>query len=188
MLAGFFLIMQIVAAVDLQAVGVLVPRLADPYMISLGLTFLLGSVIAVYSKEIPFDDWLGVFSGVVLLFSLRLGGLSTIGTAAGVYFVIYLGARLPKRVHWVGSKNDYSYGVYIYGFLVQQVTAYLGWYRLGYVPYVLIAFTISFGCAWVSWHLVEKRAMSLKNRGPGRGVRYWYLRARTGFPVTKSKD
>jgi hypothetical protein len=28
--------------------------------------------------------------------------------------------------------------------------------------------------AWLSWHVIEKRAMSLKDWGPGRGLRYWW--------------
>ena len=101
--------------------------------------------------------------------------------------MLYLAARLPQATHWIGKKNDYSYGVYIYGFLVQQVTAYLGWYKLGYVPYVLIAIVLSLGCAWLSWHLVEKRAMALKNWGPGRGWRYWWDRVRARLAPKESK-
>jgi peptidoglycan/LPS O-acetylase OafA/YrhL len=89
-------------------------------------------------------------------------------------------------VQWIGAKNDYSYGVYIYGFLVQQVTAYLGWYQLGYLPWVAICLVLSFGCAWISWHLVEKRAMSLKNWGPGRGVAHWRAWLETRFSSKKT--
>lgn len=184
-MAAFFLIMQIVVAINFGAVAALVPKMADPYTISLGYTFLAGSVLAVYSKRVPFDDRLGILAGIVLIASLRYGGFSTVGTAAGAYFVIYLAARLPRQFQWIGQKNDYSYGIYIYGFLVQQVTAFLGWQKLGYVPYVAIALVLSFGCAWVSWHLVEKRAMALKSWGPGRGWRYWYERAHARFSRRK---
>jgi peptidoglycan/LPS O-acetylase OafA/YrhL len=177
LIAAFFFIMQVAAIVDLPSVALIFPLLADTHSISLGMTFFFGSVLAIYSKQVPFDDRLGVLSGLVLLLSLRYGGFSTVGTAAGVYFVMYLGARLPKQVHWIGARNDYSYGIYIYGFLVQQVIAYLGWYRLGYFPFVGIALVLSFGLAWISWHLVEKRAMALKNWGPGRGWRFWYDRS-----------
>ena len=180
-LALFFLIMQVAATANFGAVIAMFPSVADTYMISLGMTFLFGSVIAVYSKQIPFDDRLGIFAGLLLVLTLRYGGFSTIGTAAGAYFVLYLAARLPRRFHWVGRKNDYSYGVYIYGFLVQQVLAYFGVYKLGYLPFALIALAISLGCAWLSWHLVEKRAMSLKNWGPGMGFRYWFDRVRGRF-------
>lgn len=177
LIAAFFFVMQVAAIVDLSSVALILPVLADTQAISLGMTFFFGSVLAIYSKKVPFDDRLGVLAGLVLLLTLRYGGYSTVGTAAGVYFVMYLGARLPKQVHWIGAKNDYSYGIYIYGFLVQQVIAYLGWYKLGYFPFVAIALVLSFGLAWISWHLVEKRAMALKNWGPGRGWRYWYDRS-----------
>lgn len=186
-LAGFFLLMQIVVLVDPEAVGRIIPRLADPYMISLGFTFLAGSVIAMYSRQIPFDNRIGILSGLLVLLTLNFGGFSTLGTAAGAYFVMYLAARLPQSTHWVGAKNDYSYGVYIYGFLVQQVIAQLGWYSLGYVPFVLISFVLSLGCAWISWHLVEKRALHLKGWGPGRGWRYWFERARAPYLERKAK-
>ena len=130
----------------------------------------------------------GILSGLVFLFSLRYGGFSTYGTIAAVYFVMYLAAALPKQVQWIGQKNDYSYGVYIYGFLVQQVTAYLGWYQWGYVPYVAIALVLTLGCAWISWHLVEKRAMALKNWGPGRGVAHWRAWLSARFSKKSIKD
>jgi peptidoglycan/LPS O-acetylase OafA/YrhL len=177
-LAGFFLLMQVLAMATPGAVGAVIPALADPYKVSLGLTFLVGSTLAVYSKQIPFDNKLGVFSALVLLLSLRYGGFATVGTVAGVYFVMYLGARLPRQLHWIGAKNDYSYGIYIYGFLVQQLTAHLGWYSLGFFPYAFIALALTFCLAFLSWHLVEKRAMALKNWGPGRGWHYWYDRVR----------
>lgn len=174
----FFFLAQVIAIVDFTAVAGLLPRLADINTISLGFTFMLGATIAVYSKQIPYDNRLGILAGIVMLVTLRVGGFSTIGTIAGAYFVLYLAARLPSSVQWIGKKNDYSYGVYIYGFLVQQVLAFLGWQRLGYVPYVLLALLFSVALAWLSWHGVEKWAMKLKSWGPGRGVRYWFEKGR----------
>lgn len=180
-MGGFFLLLQVVNGASPNAVGAVLPQLADPAMINFGLTFLIGSAIAIYSKQVPYDDRLGALAGATVLITLRYGGFSTVGTVAGVYFVLYLGARLPKRLRWIGAKNDYSYGVYIYGFLVQQVVAYVGLNRLGYVPYVLICLALAFVCAWLSWHLVEKRALQLKDWGPGKGLRDVASRARSTF-------
>lgn len=179
MLAIFFLVLQLIAAINWDVVVSLVPRfMADQYMITLGFTFLVGSVLAVYSKQIIFDDRLGIFTGLLALATLRFGGFSTIGTIAAVYFILYLAARLPRKLQWIGQKNDYSYGVYIYGFLVQQVLAYLGVYTWGFVPYVLLSWLVAMGCAWLSWHILEKHALALKNWGPGKGFAYWYQKLR----------
>ncbi len=173
LLTAFVFITQVVYLVDPDVVARLLPLLADPQRIILTLTFLFGSCLAVYSKSIPFDDRLGVLAGLTVALTLHYGGFALIGTAAGAYFVMYLGARLPKAVHWIGAKNDYSYGIYIYGFLVQQVLAFFDVHLLGYLPFALIALAVSAGLAWLSWHCVEKRAMALKDWGPGRGIAHW---------------
>lgn len=173
LLAAFFLVLQMIAPIGLENVQAIIPPLADPHAIALGLTFLIGAAFATYADRIPFNNGLGALSLVVLVASLRVGGFATVGTIAGAYFVLFLAVRLPRWLQWIGQKNDYSYGVYLYGFLVQQVTAHLGWYKLGYIPYALIAMVISFGCAWVSWHVVERPAMALKSWGPGRGISHW---------------
>lgn len=169
-----FLALQIIGNINWDVLVTMVPSfMADAYMLNLGFTFLIGSTIAVYSHKIPFDVRLGIFAGVVVVLSLGFGGFNTIGLLAGAYFVLFLAAWLPRQTQWIGQKNDYSYGVYIYGFLVQQTLAFFGLYHWGFVPFVLIAWVISMGLAWLSWHGVEKWAMVLKNWGPGRGLRVW---------------
>ncbi|CAN5212023.1 acyltransferase [soil metagenome] len=187
LLTAFVGAVEVMSFIDWDATSRFVPALADPELLQLTFAFLVGSSIAVYSNEIIFDNRLGIFAGVLALLSLRFGAFSIVGVAAASYFVFYLAARLPRRVQWIGGKSDYSYGVYIYGFLVQQVLAYFGVHNLGYVPFVLIALVLSLGFAWLSWHLVEKRAMALKNWGPGRGWRYWWDRIRARFAPKESK-
>lgn len=175
---AFLFAIQIVVLTAPSGLATIAPYFADNQRIFLTFTFLVGSTLAVYSRKIPFDHRLGILSGVVLVLTLRYGGFSTIGVVAGVYFVMYIAAALPKAFQRVGAKNDYSYGVYIYGFLVQQILAYLGVYRWGYLPFTLIALVAAYGFAWLSWHFVEKRAMALKDWGPGRGWQYWQERVR----------
>jgi peptidoglycan/LPS O-acetylase OafA/YrhL len=187
-LAAFVVVVQAIALVDPEALAAYLPFMSDPQRPPLLLTFLVGSTMAVFSRTIPFDHGLGLFSILLTLVSLRYGGFSILGPLAGTYAIFYIAAVLPKRVQWIGAKNDYSYGVYIYGFLVQQMLAYVGLYRLGFVPYVCGAVIIAFGCAWLSWHLVEKRAMSLKDWGPGRGISPWVAWARPRLESWKSKS
>ena len=49
-LATFFLLTQVVPLVDSEAISHILPRMADPYTISLGFTFLAGSIIVDYSR------------------------------------------------------------------------------------------------------------------------------------------
>ncbi|MGU3539476.1 acyltransferase family protein [Methylobacterium sp. A54F] len=80
------------------------------------------------------------------------------------YATVYLGTmrfRLPAFLR----RNDYSYGVYLYGFPISQCVAATAPWLTGYRflgRMVCLALTIAF--AALSWHLVEKRCLRLKAR------------------------
>ncbi|WP_052367304.1 acyltransferase family protein [Mycetocola saprophilus] len=160
------------------------PYFADRYHIDLTLIFLWGACAALYGKRIPMRHWMGILAGVLALVAALTGWLNLFGYPAAAYFIFYLASALPKSWQWIGAKNDYSYGMYLYGFLTQQVTASLGWHHLGYPLWTALCVLIAFGCAWISWHGLEKWAMRLKDWGPGRGIRYWFDRLRSPFVGT----
>lgn len=60
------------------------------------------------------------------------------------------------------SKNDYSYGMYLYGFVIQQILvnklAYLG---LSLNVFMLISTVVTMFFAMLSWHLIEKPCQRL---------------------------
>ena len=172
-LTGLFFLLELVSHLVPGGAGTILPDLADRYLVSLPLIFLYGACLAVYSRRIPLDARLAALAGCLVVGSLVLGWFSVVGYPAIAYLVLWLGASLPARLHWIGTKNDYSYGIYVYGFLVQQFTAFLGWHTWGYLPWTLACLVLAAGCAWLSWHGVEKWAMKLKDRGPGRGIAHW---------------
>jgi peptidoglycan/LPS O-acetylase OafA/YrhL len=153
--------------------GLVFPYFGDHYRVTLPLIFLYGACLAVYARKIPLDARLAVLSVMVVVVTLWQGGLTLFGYPAIAYLVIWLAAALPKKLQWIGAKNDYSYGMYLYGFLIQQFTAFFGWYKLGYVLWVAASIVVTAGFAWLSWHVLEKRAMQLKDWGPGRGISFW---------------
>jgi peptidoglycan/LPS O-acetylase OafA/YrhL len=172
-LTGLFFILELASHVVPGWAATMLPGLADRYLVSLPLIFLYGACLAVYSRRIPLDARLAALAGCLLVGSLVLGWFTILGYPAIAYLVLWLGASLPARLHWIGTKNDYSYGIYVYGFLVQQFTAFLGWYTWGYLPWTLSCLALTAGCAWLSWHGVEKWALKLKDWGPGRGIDHW---------------
>ncbi|MDO9395716.1 MAG: acyltransferase [Herbiconiux sp.] len=180
LVTAVFFALQVARLISPETFGQLIPLLSDPTLVNLACAFLVGACFALYADVIPFDWRLGIGAAIVIVVSLRYGGFALIGYPAMAYFLLWLAAALPAPFRRIGRVNDYSYGVYLYGFLLQQLGASFGLERWGYVPFTLGVMVVSFGCAWLSWHLVEKQVMKLKGVGPGKGVAYWVSRARSG--------
>jgi len=168
--AGLLFILQVVNQVEPNAAGAVIPFFGDHWRVEFGLIFFVGASFAVYSDRVPYLNAFGVLAGFVSLGTLLLGGFNTIGFVAFTYLLLYLAARLPAVLQRVGAKNDYSYGIYLYGWVAQQVLAYFGVHTWGYLPYTLLALLLASLAGVVSWHVVEKQALKLKDRGPGRGI------------------
>jgi len=137
--------------------------------------FLVGSVLYLYRDRVPDSGWLALAASALFVAGLFLpnGGHglhvrnplytfteSSLLAPLIAYPMLWLGIHLPFQR--VGAKNDYSYGIYIYGYPVSQLLALWGAQRFGY-PFYLTSVVAATGLFAVgSWWLVEKRALSLK--------------------------
>jgi peptidoglycan/LPS O-acetylase OafA/YrhL len=141
------------------------------WLVYLGFLFLIGALFDLYAERVPVNDLLGIASAVAFVSTLLFGGFYVLGFPAYAYLLVWLGVRLPRQVHWIGQRNDYSYGIYIYGFLCQQILASFGENRWGFLPFAAISLVAAGLAGFLSWHLVEKHAMALKNWTPRVGWR-----------------
>jgi peptidoglycan/LPS O-acetylase OafA/YrhL len=73
------------------------------------------------------------------------------------YIVLFVVYGLPA-LKWV-QHQDYSYGLYIYGFVVQQILADIV-PGLGVLAMTGLAAVLALACATASWHFIEKPALS----------------------------
>lgn len=103
--------------------------------------FLIALLLAMLNKHIFF-----------LIYILTLAYL--------LFFIAYVPSGFIRKFNKLG---DYSYGVYIYAFPVQQSTAAL-FPGLSVLSMVIISSVITSLFAALSWHLIEKHALMLKGR------------------------
>lgn len=132
--------------------------------------FLSGSLLYLYREKVPDSRVLALGTTVLVLagFIIPLGRgspnfLQTSLDLTAVllaYPLIWLGIHLPFAA--VGAVNDYSYGIYIYAFPIQQLLVMWGLNRWGYWPYALLSVAAVIPFAVASWWLVEKHALRLK--------------------------
>ena len=67
-----------------------------------------------------------------------------------------------------GRFGDFSYGLYLYGFLVQQIVNHLFHNSLTALQNAAISLPIALACGVVSWHYIEKPALAKKPQKKSR--------------------
>ena len=75
--------------------------------------------------------------------------------------VLLIGISFSKILHYIPNKiGDISYGVYIYGFLIQQTL--MNYFNLN--PYLLFFYSliITYIISYLSWNLIEKKCLKFK--------------------------
>jgi len=123
-------------------------------------SFLGGAIIYLYRP--PIDDRIAAGCACALLISPRIGAFALAAPVFGSYFVIWLATSKTVRLPRLAKYGDFSYGVYIYAFPVQQaITQLMGgaatwyWNIIASTPVVLVL-------AVLSWITVERPALALK--------------------------
>jgi len=125
--------------------------------------FLLGVGFYLWRDKVPFNRATGLFALVLCIIGMAGGRSDAIFAVPAAYLACYLGLTNPRRI-WIVSSGDYSYGMYLYGFVIQQCVAALGPSLQYWYLNVLISLPIAFGVAVASWHLLEKHALRLKGQ------------------------
>ena len=85
------------------------------------------------------------------------------------YLVLVAAYRAPRAVRLPRRMGDYSYGIYVYAFVVQQACAQLLDPGSGWLMFA-VALPVTTVLAVLSWHLVEAPALLIKQRLAGRPV------------------
>lgn len=127
------------------------------------LVFLWGVVLFIFRNRVPLNSWLAAAAAAVAWVSVLRYETAYLGTPAMAYLTIWLGLQNPPRTRLIAGA-DYSYGMYLYGFAIQQSVVhclpheYRVWWVTGPLALLLSAFV-----AYLSWTLVEKKVLEHKS-------------------------
>jgi peptidoglycan/LPS O-acetylase OafA/YrhL len=142
--------------------------LSSKLFLDLGAYFMGGSLLA--SIKIEKKKYLGLLAFISLLLviiSLLFSHFGLVSFFTLPVIIIFFGLKSTIIISGTGNKiGDLSYGIYIYGFPVQQTLVY--YFKLHYLSLMLSSIIISFFLGYLSWHLIEKKALKLKKNTPGR--------------------
>lgn len=159
------------AWVQLAQIGAL--GVYDDRQAKFTLCFLIGSLIYFLKDRVLTGRlWLPLIAAVLLIVSYVTWGFHLVGLVSFAYLVLWIAYHLPFRS--VGRARDFSYGIYIYGWPIQQMATYFGVPQLGVLPYMLISLAGTLVLAVASWYLIESPALRRKGSDPMA----WFRRQR----------
>lgn len=137
------------------------------YSTDFGLYFCVGSLMWLYRDKWQMRRHTGVVLAALTGTLTYFAGQTLLGVLLLVApIVVIFGEASTAYLRRFGRFGDLSYGVYIYAFIVQQTLAWRFGHSLPFIAYLALTTVITLVCAWLSWHLIEKPALSLKNGIP----------------------
>ena len=130
------------------------------HRIDLATKFFAGVVI--YHWRPPLSAAGGAICAGISMFALLFDGFWLALPTTFAYLVLYLALAAPHLPN-MARYGDLSYGMYIYAWPTKQLIIHYSlastWYAVG-----AFATAVVIVLAFLSWHLVEKRALLLKDR------------------------
>jgi peptidoglycan/LPS O-acetylase OafA/YrhL len=162
------LLLGVAALFILHAAHVLLPTLAFPVLptwlvlVDRGryvLSYLVGAALWLWRNRLVPDRPSLLLLLLVLAALARFGGLQLLAPLFIPLALVYLGQCFALRL-----KHDVSYGLYIYGFPVQQLLAATALPRAHWSLFFAASLAITLVFAFLSWRFVENPF--LRRRAP----------------------
>lgn len=128
--------------------------------------FSSGMLCYFFRDHIKLHKYFAIPSSLVLMICLFFyqSYLFPFLVISFAYVVMYLAYNSRIKLNIVHKLGDLSYGIYIFSFPIQQTVTHLHGGRMTWWGNFIISLPFILVMAEISWHLIEKNAMKLKNR------------------------
>jgi peptidoglycan/LPS O-acetylase OafA/YrhL len=128
----------------------------------LAFMFFVGSYIYLQRERFRWSSHIAIALVVALFLTYGMKIQQLVYLIVVPYLTFYLGqAKLHRKLLNFSRYGDFSYGLYLYGFLAQQIVVQLWLTHVGSLPRMLVLLPLSlalaFAFAAASWYFVERR-------------------------------
>jgi len=131
------------------------------HFINYGLFFFSGVLAFVYKNYLQFSHWYALIGLLIIYFSSKYDFGAYVLYCMLAYLVLYL-AIIKMPLSDFLLERDYSYGMYIFVFPIQQVLSQFFSQYLGVASLAVFAIICTLPLAVASWHFVERPALKFK--------------------------
>jgi len=155
----YFLAILVLPVVTVHPIPIL-----SSLAVFLGINFVAGMVLYLYRDKIRLDYRIALLFLFVLVLSFHTAYALYVTSIALPYLVVYFAFVKISSLHNIGKYGDFSYGLYIYAFPIQQTIVYFFADHLTPTLLFGLSAVTTFPVAVLSWFLIESPALKLKER------------------------
>lgn len=125
--------------------------------------FFVGTMFYIWREYIILSyKWFFILLFILLLSIIYIKAYFLVYTLALPYLILFLSYVPAGTIRKFNHLGDYSYGMYIYAFPIQQSLVAL-YPNISIMNMVIFSFIFTLVLSILSWHLVEKKFLKLKN-------------------------
>lgn len=137
---------------------------SSEHFVRFSSTFFAGAAFYLYRDRVPLSGTLCLVLAVLLPVSTLHPDLFFILYSLSLpYLILYLAYVPSGAIRQFNRIGDYSYGIYIYAFPVQQSVVAI-FPQISIYALAALSFAITLVFAIASWHGIEKRCLRMKGR------------------------
>ncbi|WP_438826802.1 acyltransferase family protein [Pseudomonas lopnurensis] len=134
----------------------------------LGIFFYFGMVLYLYRWYVPWNWRIALALLALTLLSARTELWQPLHALTLPYLTLYVAHLKIPRLSGFGKYGDFSYGIYIFSFPIQQLIMHWTGPSIPLPLFMALGLLASILMAVLSWHLIEAPALALKRYLPKR--------------------
>lgn len=140
--------------------GIMLTRVEPRLLV---VCFMVGVLVFIWRDRVPAHGLIaGASAAIAYVFLSNQHGLYYLSPVPITYVTVWLGLQQPRRT-WLVDSGDYSYGIYLYAFPIQQTYVWLfPEHRVWWLEAAAALAAVSIFAAF-SWHVVEKPFLQLRH-------------------------
>lgn len=123
------------------------------------MSCMFGVWMYVARRHIPYSWPLFIVAVALTWFGLSTVDLVYVSTLPLAYVTLFIGLMNPPRIKLL-TKGDYSYGLYLYSFPIQQSIVQLLPHNRHWALNAALGLVVGGFCAFCSWHFVESKVLA----------------------------
>lgn len=125
--------------------------------------YLMGTLFAIYDESIKYNLLLLTLSFFIWIMAFMTPFFTLVSILFIPYAVLYLALKSKVILQNLLETGDFSYGIYIYAFPIQQFVVHLLQNEVSPIILFILSFPVIFIFSYFSWNLIEKKSLKLKS-------------------------